>query len=163
MHDLKKFSAECMAELDRLGIRYAKNIRFTVNTRATSRLGLCKKRGDQYEIEISHLLLDDRVSADSLKNTLIHELLHSCYGCMKHTGRWKAYADRVNAAYGYNIRRAASREDRELPEELLPKAKYLVRCEDCGAEYGRQKRSPLIEHPERYRCGKCRGKLIRVE
>lgn len=82
---------------------------------------------------------------------------------MKHTGRWKAYADRVNAACGRNIRRAAAIEDREIPEELLPKANYLVRCESCGNEYGRQKLSPLISHPERYRCGKCKGKLIRIK
>ena len=100
---------------------------------------------------------------ESLKNTLCHELLHTCYGCMKHTGRWKAYAERVNAAYGLNIKRAAAAGDREIPEELLPKANYLVRCESCGTEYGRQKLSPLIQHPERYRCGKCKGKLNRIK
>ena len=163
MRDLMKFAAECTAALDRLGIRYAKNIRFSVNTRATSRLGLCRKKGNQYEIEISHLLLDERTPEDSLLDTLFHELLHTCYGCMKHTGRWKAYADRVNAACGRNIRRAAAIEDREIPEELLPKANYLVRCESCGNEYGRQKLSPLVTHPERYRCGKCKGKLIRIK
>ncbi|MBR1483454.1 MAG: SprT-like domain-containing protein [Ruminococcus sp.] len=163
MHDLMKYAAECMAELDRLGIRYAKNLRFTVNTRAKTRLGQCKKRGDQYEIEISHLLLDDRTPVESLKNTLHHELLHSCYGCMKHTGRWKAYAERVSAAYGYHIRRVAGREDRELPDELMPEAKYMVRCESCGAEFGRTKLSAVIQHPERYRCGKCRGQLRRVK
>ena len=34
MHDLGKYIKECMAELDRLRIPYAKNIRFTVNRRA---------------------------------------------------------------------------------------------------------------------------------
>ncbi len=163
MRDLLKYAAECMASLDRLGIRYAKDVRFTVNARATSRLGLCRKKGSQYEIEISHLLLDERTPEESLKNTLCHELLHTCYGCMKHTGRWKAYAERVNAAYGLNIKRAAAAGDREIPEELLPKANYLVRCENCGTEYGRQKLSPLIQHPERYRCGKCKGKLNRIK
>ena len=96
MRDLMKFAAECTAALDGLGIRYAKNIRFSVNTRATSRLGLCRKKGNQYEIEISHLLLDERTPEDSLRDTLFHELLHTCYGCMKHTGRWKAYADETS-------------------------------------------------------------------
>ena len=163
MRDLLRYAAECMACLDKLGIRYAKDIRFCVNTRATSRLGLCRKIGSRYEIEISHLLLDERTPEESLLNTLFHELLHTCYGCMKHTGRWKAYADRVNSAYGLNIKRAAAAEDREIPEELLPKANYLVCCESCGAEYGRQKLSPLIQHPEHYRCGKCRGKLKRIK
>ena len=30
MRDLLKYAAECMASLDRLGIRYAKDVRFTV-------------------------------------------------------------------------------------------------------------------------------------
>ena len=150
MHDLGKYIKECMAELDRLRIPYAKNIRFTVNRRAKLRLGQCRRQGDNYTIEISAALLDDRV----------HELLHSCYGCMKHTGRWKAYADRVNAAYGYNIRRCATGEEQPLPQDLMPKAKYLIRCSGCGAEYPRQKMSAVVQHPERYRCGKCGGKLM---
>lgn len=161
MHDLNRTIKECMAELDRLNIPYAKNIRFTVNRRAKLRLGQCRRQGNSYTIEISAALLDDRVDLrEGLKNTLHHELLHSCYGCMKHTGRWKAYADKVNAAYGYNIRRCATGEEQPLPQDLMPKAKYLIRCSDCGAEYPRQKMSAVVQHPERYRCGKCGGKLM---
>ena len=127
MHDLNRTIKECMAELDRLNIPYAKNIRFTVNRRAKLRLGQCRRQGNSYTIEISAALLDDRVDLrEGLKNTLHHELLHSCYGCMKHTGRWKAYADKVNAAYGYNIRRCATGEEQPLPQDLMPKAKILL-------------------------------------
>ena len=78
MHDLGKYIKECMAELDRLRIPYAKNIRFTVNRRAKLRLGQCRRQGDNYTIEISAALLDDRVNVkEGLKNTLHHELLHS--------------------------------------------------------------------------------------
>ena len=44
MHDLRKYAEECMAELDRLGIKYARDIRFTVNSRAVTRLGQCRKK-----------------------------------------------------------------------------------------------------------------------
>ena len=159
MHDLKKYAAECMAELDRLRIPYAKRVRFSVNDRAVMRLGQCRKRGDDYVIEISAALLDERVDVKrGLKCTLHHELLHTCYGCMKHTGRWKLYADRVNAAYGYDIRRVAEQKDGVLPEDLKPKAKYLIRCERCGAEYPRQKMTAVVRHPEHYRC-RCGGRL----
>ena len=160
MHDLKKYAAECMAELDRLRIPYAKNIRFAVNRRAKLRLGQCRRQGDNYTVEISAALLDERVNVRTgLKRTLHHELLHTCYGCMKHTGRWKMYADRVNAAYGYNIQRVATQEEQPLPQDLMPQAKYLIRCDGCGAEYPRQKLSALVQHPECYRCGKCGGRL----
>lgn len=163
MHDLRKYAEECMAELDRLGIKYARDIRFTVNSRAVTRLGQCRKKGDSYVVEISSALLDERVDVKTgLKCTLHHELLHTCCGCMKHTGRWKVYADRVNAAYGYRIQRASTREERPLPEDLVPKAKYLIVCDTCGAQFPRQKISALVRNPEHYRCGKCGGKLKRV-
>ncbi|MBQ6387212.1 MAG: SprT-like domain-containing protein [Ruminococcus sp.] len=163
MRDLKKYAAECMSVLDDLGIRYAPIIRFSVNTRASTRLGLCRKRGECYEIEISSLLLDERTPADSLRDTLWHELLHTCRGCMKHTGLWKKYAEKVNASCGACIRRATANGDRKIPAELLPPARYIVRCESCGTEYLRQKQSPLVRNPEQYRCGKCKGSLKRVQ
>ena len=162
MRDLNIYARICMFELDCLKIKYAKNLTLKVNTRAKTRLGVCKKSGDCYEIEIAAILLDERTPEEYLKNTLMHELLHTCCGCMKHTGRWKVYADRVNAAYGYRIQRASPREERPLPEDLVPKAKYLIVCDTCGAQYPRQKISALVRNPEHYRCGKCGGKLKRV-
>ena len=157
MRDLQKYAAVCMQQLDRLHIRYANNIEFKVNTRATSRLGVCKKSGDCYTIEISSALLDERTPLQSgLMDTLMHELLHTCYGCMKHTGRWKQLADKVNAAYGYDIKRAAGKDENIIPPELSAKPRYRVVCQSCGAVYERYKRSDLIQHPERYRCGKCK-------
>ena len=153
-----------MCELDALKIYYSKDITFKINTRAVSRLGLCKKIGKSYIIEISAALLDERADIkNGLKNTILHELLHTCRGCMKHTGKWKELADRVNAAYGYKIRRAASPAERMIPQELVPPAKYLIKCTKCGVEIARRKRSSLVEHPQNYRCGKCGGTLTRVK
>ena len=81
--------------------------------------------------------------------------MHTCYGCMKHTGRWKALAAKVNAAYGIDIKRAADPDN----DIIAKKPKYRVVCQSCGAVYERYKRSALIQHPERYRCGKCKSKL----
>ena len=155
MRDLLPYAAQCKRELDRLCIRYAADITFAVNTRAKRRLGVCKKTGDRYRIEIAASLLDERASEALLKETLLHELLHTCYGCMKHTGRWKALAAKVNAAYGTDIKRAADPDS----DIIAKKPKYRVVCPSCGAVYERYKRSALIQHPERYRCGKCKGRL----
>ena len=157
MRDLQLYADKCMKMLDALRICYAKNITFSANTRAVRRLGVCKKTGDRYVIEIASSLLDEKIPEAELYDTLLHELLHTCYGCMKHTGRWKALADRVNAAYGYHITRAA--EEDVLPEALTEQPRYRVTCPHCGAVYERFKRSPFIQHPERYRCGKCKMPL----
>ncbi len=164
MRDLQFYARECLAETDRLGIPRAKSITFTVNTRAKTRLGVCKKAGDRYVIEISALLLDESVPPEKgLKNTLIHEILHTCRGCMKHTGRWKQYADKVNAAYGYQIKRTAEREEGVVPKALVPKPKYRVTCRNCGAVYERYRMSAFLQHPERYRCGKCKSAFCRKD
>ena len=159
MRDLNIYARICMFELDCLKIKYAKNLTLKVNTRAKTRLGVCKKSGDCYEIEIAAVLLDERTPEEYLKNTLMHELLHTCYGCMKHTGRWKKLAEQVNAAYGYDVKRTASPDEEILPEALADKPKYNIICPACGTVYERYRKSALIQHPERYRCGRCKAKL----
>lgn len=157
MRDLQNIANECLAEVDRLKIPRAKAITFAANCRAKTRLGVCKKTGDRYVIEIATSLLDERAPLkEGLKNTLVHEILHTCRGCMKHTGRWKQYADRMNAAYGYAIQRTASREEGLVPEPLAPKPRYRIVCQSCGAVYERYKMSAFVKHPERYRCGQCK-------
>ena len=149
MRDLEFYALECMSELDALKIKYSPNISFVINTRAKARLGLCKKIGNSYVIEISEILLDERIDEKhGLKNTIIHELLHTC---------------RVNAAYGYTIKRAQNRSDGIIPPELQASARYIIRCTGCGAEIPRVKRSPLVDHPEKYRCAKCGGMLERIK
>ena len=37
--------------------------------------------------------------------------------------------------------------------------KYRIVCTKCGQEYPRRRKCSLTEHPERYSCGKCGGKL----
>ncbi len=159
MRDLNIYARICMFELDCLKIKYAKNLTLKVNTRAKTRLGVCKKSGDCYEIEIAAILLDERTPEEYLKNTIMHELLHTCYGCMNHTGRWKKLAERVNSAYGYNVKRAAAPDEELIPDGLTDKPKYKVVCPVCGTEYERYRKSALIQHPERYRCGRCKANL----
>ncbi len=68
MRDLSAYAAQCMRELDRLHIRYAQNITFAVNTRAKTRLGVCKKQGDRYTVEIAAPLLDESMPEKLLKD-----------------------------------------------------------------------------------------------
>ena len=144
MRDLNIYARICMFELDCLKIKYAKNLTLKVNTRAKTRLGVCKKSGDCYEIEIAAILLDERTPEEYLMN---------------HTGRWKKLAERVNSAYGYNVKRAAAPDEELIPDGLTDKPKYKVVCPVCGTEYERYRKSALIQHPERYRCGRCKANL----
>ena len=41
----------------------------------------------------------------SLRNTLIHELIHTVLGGLSHKGEWKKWADYVSGKTGYHIQR----------------------------------------------------------
>ena len=129
-----------------------------VNRRARTRFGCCLRREGRYAIELSAQLAEQG-SEEAILQVLVHEVLHTCYGCSNHGKRWKGYAQRMNDAYGYRIRRTDNHEGLGL-EDRRP-VRWWVVCAKCGRRIPRMKRSPLVDHPERYRCT-CGGAL-RVE
>ena len=165
MKDIRKLGSQCMADLASINIPYGKVRLWVVNCRAKARWGLCKKRPDgYYEIEIAEALLRDDVDDVAVKNTIIHELLHTCPGSFKHTGRWKQYADKVNRLLPqYNIKRTTSAEEKGIEvRRKEPIYRYILRCCSCGKEFKRQKKTSVNEHPEHYRCT-CGGKFTRIQ
>lgn len=129
-----------------------------INPRAKSRFGCCRIVGGAYQIEISTNM---EMAADrDIETVLLHELLHTCPGCMNHGKLWKEYAARVNGTYGYKISSTSRYGDFGLKEpERKETARYLIRCRECGMEIRRKRRSRLVEYTDKYRCGKCGGKL----
>lgn len=142
-----------------LKIPISKNINpeIAINKRAKSRFGACKKTDKGYLIEVSESILG--LDVDRIKNVLAHEILHTCPGCYNHGKRWKAYASKLNVAYGYNIKTTTSYEEMGLhkPEKRI-QYKYKIQCQKCGKTFYRQKRSKLITHIQNYRCT-CGGQL----
>jgi predicted SprT family Zn-dependent metalloprotease len=171
MRDLMKYAKECMMELDNLNIEYGHITEFKINTRALNRWGQCKTLPGGFSININAILLDEKNNEQGLKNTIIHELLHSCKGCMNHGYKWNYYADKVNRTYGYNIKRTSSCDEKGLSEESQEKQKdirtnkqqnrkqYEIICQKCGHKYIRYRVSKLTQHPECYVCSVCHGKL----
>ena len=127
-----------------------------LNGRATGRFGCCVRKNGRFTIELSSRMLGAEEKA--VMQTLAHEVLHTCYGCSNHGARWKGYAARMNAAYGYEIARTDSCEKLGVPD--TSKVRYVLVCTKCGARITRSRRSRLVDHPECYRC-RCGGKLER--
>lgn len=165
---------ECIDEMDAIDIPYGKITEVTVNYRAKSRWGQCQRRYDNgiiYKININADLCHREASERGLKETIIHEILHTCPDCMCHTGEWKRLADLVNDCYGYNVKRCNSSEDKGMSEfykqhdrqgrpEKPVVWKYEIRCKSCGKIVGRkQKACKVTKYPQMYQCGFCRGKL----
>ena len=129
-----------------------------LNHRARTRFGCCIRRSGTYIIELSAQLAQEG-SQEAVLQVLSHEVLHTCYGCSNHGVRWKSYAQRMNAAYGCHISRTDSYDSLGIQDDRP--VRYYIVCEKCARSIPRMKRSPLVDHPERYRCA-CGGRL-RVE
>lgn len=168
MRNLNAVAKECMKMLDNIGIKYGNIKEIKVNTRAKKRWGQCELvPGEGYSININIVLLDERNDINGLKNTIIHELLHSCDGCMNHGEKWRLLANKVNDVYGLNIKRTSNSDEKGIDKSTIVKSqvvyKYEIQCIDCGHVYKRAKMSTVIQHPEEYRCSHCGGKLQRIK
>ncbi|MBQ7768558.1 MAG: sprT domain-containing protein [Oscillospiraceae bacterium] len=165
MKNLMKLVGESQRDLASLNIRTGNVRNWSVNTRAKARWGYCVKVSKGlFDIQIATALLQDDVDDQAVKDTIVHELLHTIPGCFKHTGKWKQYANTINRLLPqYKIKRGSSYEEKGL-EDLRPKpqCRYILKCLRCGSEIGRQRMSAAVEHPEHYRC-KCGGRLTRIK
>lgn len=171
---LQEVYLECIEEMNAIEIPFRRITDVSVNYRAKSRWGQCCKKfdvyGSVYTININCDLCHPEASERGLKETIIHEILHTCPNCMCHTGEWKRLADLVNDCYGYNVKRCNSSEDKgmdafyrqheELAKRRQPTWKYTIKCKNCGKIVGRkQKACNLTKYPYLYRCAACSGSL----
>ena len=169
MKDLTKLYHECLADAHIVGLDISTNIlRVSVNNRLSRALGRCKAArgigGCTYEIEIQPCMLADDVDDATTKNTIMHELIHTCRGCMNHGHEFQCRAMLVNRKLGYNIQTTATVASLEAAGVQLKRKEchYAIMCKKCGAEVERRARwGKTLEHIEQYRHGgSCRGDLF---
>ena len=162
MLDLQEIALECMEELDAIGIEYGNIIEFEINTRAQRRWGQCKAIPGGYSINISIRLLQDEKARKGLKETILHELAHSCKGCMNHGTEWKRIVAKINKAYGYNIKRTNSAEDKQVESLPIEAYRHKVVCCGCGKEVYKMRECSITQYPQLWKCGRCGNNFKRV-
>ena len=155
----------CRQKLLNLGIPLGDVFKVAVNSKLSRAYGRCRRRrtniGLDYEIEISELLVlnGNKVGLDTV---MMHELLHTCEDCFKHTGTWKYYAEVVRRNLGYDITTYSSKEQLGISvEDLIKQGYYACQCTSCGAVVTKKSECKFILHPEWYRCN-CGGGFIRI-
>lgn len=160
MNDCDALFRQVQQQAAALGIPYSPHIspKIVINTRSVNRLGCCKFKGEEIVVEVALRVAQGPEA--SCRETLAHELLHTCPGCRDHGRLWKSYARRMNEAYGYQIARTSDPERLGVERPQRP-YRYRFRCQSCGAELGRYRSSPFTQHPERYRC-RCGGKFKQI-
>ena len=108
---INQMLAECTTLLKELNVPISSSVCPTVKLIGTRRtLSRCCAKGSRkkyteydYYIEISRYTLNN--PEKSIRNTLIHELLHTVPDGMRHTGAWKTWAKYVSSKTGYTIQR----------------------------------------------------------
>lgn len=163
---LKETSKRCIEIMEELDIPIAQNVYFIINSRAKSRYGQCRRIhswDNEFEIQVSDMVLDKEVPIKSLETVILHELLHTVEGCMNHGAKWKMLANKINKAYGYEIERTSNREKLGIKEPRKPRVvNYKLECNCCGQVITRTRKSDLIQNYLLYNCGRCNGSFKRV-
>lgn len=131
-----------------------------MNNRLRAVFGRCIRRENGFAIEISGRMAE--APENALRQTIAHELLHTCPGCFDHGPLFRQYADRLNRKYGYAIKRANRADEMGVPERTRT-AQYLLICTSCSRQFPRERKSAVVSHPQRYRCPHCGGTLRRVK
>lgn len=158
--DFSKLQEICLEEVRAVGIEPGKIVEWKLNNRAESRWGMCTwdKKKNEYKIQISlRLLIDDRISEKACKETIIHEILHTCDGTKGHTGLWKQYAQLMNATYGYNIKRVTTGEEKGVENykrKILP-YRYKFHCKRCGSVIRMKRVCKFTKYYKNYTCTLC--------
>ena len=173
MKNLENAVSECKRDIEALGIELGSIISITINNRAKSRWGRCTRVDGAYKtaykIEISGRLLDDEVDDMALKDTIVHELLHTIKGGFGHTGAWKRAAELMNARYGYHVKRTTTCEEKGIKQKINH-PKYVIKCNKCGnLNYFYRKTKTVdrfLTNPERatywYNCGICKAHKLEL-
>ena len=119
--------------------------------------GVCRytPRFNKFEIYISRkLILSNNIVA--IKNTIMHEIIHTCEGALNHGVNFKHYG-KMCATLGYTITRLLSEEEvfGHKIEKKPDSFKYIIKCPCCGKEYGYNRFTRAVEMSNNYICGKC--------
>lgn len=158
--DYNKLIECCVAEVRSAGIVPGNIIEWKINRRAKKRWGLCtrKPNGDCIIQIAARLLEDERISEKACKETIIHEILHTCPECHGHTGQWKAYAQIMNEKYGYNIKRTTSGEEKGVENYHVTQRldySYKIICKYCGYVILKKKKCKFTHYYGNYKCASC--------
>lgn len=183
---LQKLYNQCIQELKQIGINLEQSkqigtIEIQLSNRSAKRYGVCKqeepdqetryieKRGrrkiikyaryKKHKIEISAWVM--QLEENIIKNTIIHELIHCIPNCNNHGKEFKKYANYINNKLGYNIKTTGNKKEDYEKSNIQYKEettyKYKIQCQKCKQIYYRKRK--CTNFTQKYRCGKCGGKL----
>lgn len=145
-NDIRNEVLECCDIIEKtLGITVNNRYVVKISTRMTKTLGTCRRNNSHYyTITLSKKHIEHS-SAQSVHDTIMHEVLHSLPDCMNHGPVWKSYANKICMKMpNYTIARLSSDETYSRYLKETTKYKYKIICKGCGATWKKQRMSDLI-------------------
>lgn len=98
-------------------------------------LGKCRRSSllNRYTIYLSKYLLE--CDEKLIKETIIHELIHTLKGCFNHGYNFIRYANFIKSKTGYNI--VIKNSNPQFGQKI--QKKYKITCLDCGKVFYRHR------------------------
>lgn len=170
MKNLSRLFSETLSEAHSIGLDVSDEIvSVTVNSRLSRALGRCSKVWDAwrghyvFKIEVQPNMLADGLDDRVPKNTIMHELIHTCAGCFNHGPEFQYRAGIVNRKLGYDVHTTSDSEQLKAAGVVLKEASYNygIVCDKCGRMVQKRKRwSSTLERIGDFRHGgSCGGHL----
>lgn len=158
---LMKYVSMAYYYMHAAGVNPGTVVQVTVNKRAVSRFGQCRRKGVFYTIDISELLLYDGCETELL-DTIIHELCHTIPDTDGHDEKWRNAMDKVNAVLppGYKAVSNAAKGLDTLPQKAVEDFMIKHKRVACTCPGCRQVSWESRKTADRYRdvalvCKKC--------
>ena len=90
---------------------------------------------------------------ESIKNTVIHELIHASLPIGEHHGKqFQELAKKVSKIYHTDIKQYGDRT-KETEEFKKQQYKYKVTCKQCGSTSYYVRKTKFVKYPQLYQCG----------
>lgn len=160
MYDLQKIAEECIKKTKDIGIPVQDDKIVEIKFARTNAQGRCLLTTEgEYYIRISPLYDDEKIDICELESTVMHELLHTCPDCIRHTGKWMEYAKKVRNVYGYDIFSHKTTYDlRHRDKPVL----HRMKCPKCIGYWDvkEQRAWKMIQVGEKCYCGLCRCEYV---
>ena len=154
LKDLQEIYKICVQECKNVDIPIRDDkvikIEFTKEYAQESR-GFCIMDNDcnTFSIFINSIYQEKDCPIEELKETIIHELIHTCPRCQSHGKIWMKYAKILNDKYGYELMTTKDYEavfNKELP--ILHK--YV--CKTCGSFFNLRVENETYFSKDMYFC-----------
>lgn len=159
--ELQRIFEECLADIQALNISVG-TITKIEWADLKNAWGECNGRwtgnGWEYWIAISTEFLNEKISEIHLRETVYHEILHTCYRCSSHSKTWVKTALLIDKTYGCGVATYKTKYDILHPE--LPEFHQMI-CPYCGGKLRIKEKSiwEQIENGRKACCVWCRHEM----